>query len=181
MSDTLYEKYEDVTTEGSYRTTHWGAQTFTPSVSHNITSVELMLHQTDATSLGDVTIGIKEVDVSDHPTGGYLCSWTGTVDWGTTPGIWNEIIFGSSTPLTNGIMYAIVWSAVSAPTGKYLFIGRNNSGAYANGVLEDSTNSGGEWSSIGSIDVGFREYGLEITEGGVVPSVGAQAIIAGLI
>lgn len=85
------------------------AQTFTPSSSHTITSVKLLLYKLVG-SPGTITVGIKATDESGHPTGDDLCS--GTTEGNTltedTDGEWREITLGDGTDLDADKKYAIV-------------------------------------------------------------------------
>jgi len=173
MSDTLFESYDDVTGYIAYRAAHWGAQSFTPGITHNITSVIVYAYQTDATSLNDVIASIRAVDGEGKPTGPDLASKSLTKDFGTSTGVKHEWVFdtfaaGGKATLTAGIQYALVKRAPTAPIGKYINIGRRSSSpAYAGGKMIDSTNSGVAWTVLEQ-DWSFWEYGIEVTEGGGV-------------
>lgn len=184
MSDTLYENYTDQQAVVGYRTAHWGAMTFTPQIAHDITSVILKLHQTDAIALGDVTCSIRAVDGSSHPTGVDQAWKTVTHDFGTV-GVEYEFVFdnfaaGSKYSLEASRMYAIVLRAPSAPVNKYLYSGRRfTDPAYLRGATEDSVNSGADWTTL-TQDWYFKEYGIAIQGGGGIGSL-ALLIAQGVI
>ncbi len=91
------------------------AQTFTPAISHTITSVKLKLYRLAGTP-GDIYIAIKATDGSGHPTGIDLAIGTTNGNTLTTisPGEWREITLGAGVALTAGIKYAIVVYADSS-------------------------------------------------------------------
>lgn len=171
MSDTLFESYDDRETAISYRTSHWGAQSFTPQITHNITSVKLRCYQTDATSLGATLLSIKAVDGDGKPTGDDLALKSLTKDFGTTPGALHEWVFdtfavGGACLLVASEQYVIVLRAPNTPVNKSILVGRRyTSPAYAGGVMIDSTNSGAAWTLLAQ-DMTFFEYGLVPAKGG---------------
>jgi len=140
----------------------WQAQTFTPTTAHKITSVKLKLYRLG--SPGTITVSIRATDVDGHPTDADLCS--GTTDGNTlggSPGEWREITLGDGYNLTQDIKYAIVVRAPSGTTTNYLGWRKVNTGTYAGGWLEKSTNSGSTWSSAFSAqDFMFEDWGEEI-------------------
>lgn len=142
--------------------TYWRAQTFTPTVTHTITSVKLIIYR--KTSPGTVTVSIRATDVNGQPTGTDLCS--GTTNGNTLPTgppyDLREITFGVGYQLTAGIKYAIV-VRVAAASVRWRF--RNTSG-YANGQVEQSDNSGSTWVSYSAFDCMFEEWGEVSATGG---------------
>ncbi|MBA7589542.1 hypothetical protein ES708_31627 [subsurface metagenome] len=90
---------------------NWEAQTFTPSVAHKITSVKLKLYRRG--SPGTLTVAIKAVDVSHHPTGADLCS--GTTNGNTLTedmaGEWREITLGAGANLNTDTEYTRAYSS----------------------------------------------------------------------
>ena len=173
---TLYEYYN--TGDDATRLIEqavWGAQTFTPSEAHTITSVKLKLRKTSAAyDPGTITISIKATDGSGHPVDGDLCS--GTIlgsDITTTP-TWYEISLGAGHDLDADTKYAIVVRAPDAPTDEGVKWRYDSSGEYDGGCREHSTNSGSSWTSYTDHDFMFEEWGEEIPV--VAPTVTTQEV-----
>jgi len=156
---TLYEYYNIGDNAGwaAYGAV-WQAQTFTPTTAHKITSVKLKLYRLG--SPGTVTVGIRATDASGHPAGADLCS--GTTDGNTlptgSPYEWREITLGDGYNLTPNIKYAIVVRA----TAMYVGWRKANTGTYAEGCVERSTNSGSTWTSWTAQDFMFEDWGEAI-------------------
>jgi hypothetical protein len=153
----MASKYESYITGGDNA---WGidtetrAQTFTPSTSHTITSVKLLLYRTGVT--GTITVEIKGVDINQHPTGVALCSGSKNCSAITLSdaGEWYEITLGAGAILTAATKYAICVSD-SATTGtNWIFDGTSPS--YAGGCGELYS---GSWSSRTGEDFMFEEWG----------------------
>lgn len=162
-----YNTGEDFSFE--VQTTVWDAQTFTPSASHTITSVKLLVGRLGA-SLGTVIVSIRAVDGSGHPTGGDLCS--GTTDGDTIvadPATeWREITFSTGHALAAGTVYSIVVRAPDATLGSILYWWADSSSpSYAGGNLEDSVDSGVNWDTYTAYDLMFEDWGI----GGFTPRV----------
>lgn len=172
MAETLYENYDDYQATISYRTTHWGAQTFTPSEDHNITKVRLRALRSDA-DLGTCIISIQGVDGEGHPDGDELVSLEfGGTDLPTSGTEWYTFTFATNPLLSASTPYAIVIRAPSAPADKTIFVGRRfTDPAYLNGNMEDSTNGGSSWSTL-TQDWCFEEWGVIVEE---APTVTTQA------
>jgi hypothetical protein len=162
---TLYERYnsgDDVPTAAIYGSI-LNAQTFTPTITHTITSVKLKLVK--AGSPGTVTVSIKATNTSGQPTGSDLCS--GTFDGNSitqaiyTSGGWYEITLGSGCSLSAGTQYAIVVQAASGTASKYICWRYDLTNAYAAGNMLVGYVTGGTsyWTSTLSGDGMFEEYG----------------------
>jgi len=157
---TLYEYYNTGDTDKwSIYGVQWGAQTFTPSVAHKITSVKLKLYKLG--SPGTVTVGIRATDVNGHPTGADLCS--GTTDGNTLPLYptfeWREIILGAGYDLVAGTKYAIVVRATGGIESDSVSWRLDyTSPTYAGGNFEYSGSSGAAWASA-DYDFMFEEWG----------------------
>jgi hypothetical protein len=159
-ASTLYEHYNtgDDGTDNYYGA-NWGAQTFTPSTDHTITSAKLKLYRQG--SPGTFTVGIRATS-SGQPTGADLCS--GTIDGDTlttsSSGAWYEISLGAGCDLSASTQYAIV---VRAPGGdssnRVTWRGDESSPTYSGGQYWDSSSSGSSWSSYSSVDAMFEEWG----------------------
>ena len=187
MSDTLFESYDDVQAYIAYRTGHWGAQTFTPSITHDITSIKVYAyHSGPADSLGPVIASIRAVDGEQKPTGPDLALKSLTKDYGGDAGVLHEWVFdtfavGGKCTLDAGIQYAIVIRALEAPVSKYINVGRRfTSPAYPGGKLNDSVNGGVAWSILEQ-DWSFFEYGLAVGGAGRVGGIAGELVAAGQI
>ena len=176
---TLYERY--ITGDDNIRQVWgaiWLAQTFTPSVSHTITSVKLKIGYRGAP--GNVTISIRAT-TAGLPSGADLCSVTVNGNTFTAyPNTgWTELTFDSGgTSLTASATYAII---VSDPTGdvttNYIrWADDGSSPTYANGSLIESDDSGVIWAAMTTIDMMFEDWGDEITTAPTVTTQAATAI-----
>ena len=160
---TLYENYitgDDG--QNAVRGTGWSGQTFTPSSTHTVTKVKLLIRRTGSPGL--VTVSIRAT-ASQVPTDGDLCSGTTEGNTLTTgaAGEWREITLGAGTTVTSGIKYAIV---VRAPAGDPSNIigwrADTSSPTYAGGSVVTSGTSGDSWGRVSSWDFMFEEW--EATE-----------------
>jgi hypothetical protein len=143
----------------------WGAQTFTPSVAHTITSVKLLLYKYGAETIGNYSVDIKAVDANGHPTGTWLCTKTMDGSVITNTPTWYEITFSTGYNLSANTKYAICLSAPNA-SGAYLFWRADwSSATYAGGCLEYSTNNGVNWTSYTTQDLLFEEWGTALAAG----------------
>ena len=133
----------------------WEGQTFTPSITHLITSIKLYLYK-DAAAPGTLTVSIRATSAS-LPTGADLCSGTYNANTLTGTPVWTEISLGNGTLLAASTKYAFVMR-VSAATDQ----ARNratNPGTYASGSAVYSGDSGATWTDYGTFDYQFEEYG----------------------
>lgn len=167
LGSSIYEYYNTgddnhVWLYGSY----WVAQTFTPSVTHTITSVKLKLFRNGLP--GTITVSIRATS-GGQPTGTDLCSGTTNGDTLTTsaPGVWREIALGSGYGLSAGTTYAIVIRATSGDSSNYvLWRVDGSSPTYGGGMYLLSSNSGSSWTSGASYDLMFEEWGnVNVTVG----------------
>lgn len=165
--DPLYEHY-DISVYFSGHThfdasTKWGSQTFTPAISHVITSVKLRLRNY-AGSMGNVTVSIRTVDANNQPTGSDLCSGTINGDTITTLqwGAWYEITQNTGTYLTASTMYAIVLQ--HSGSGNLGWYNDYTQPTYTGGNKETSDDSGSTWTADTGEDYLFYEYGYVPTD-----------------
>jgi len=149
---------------------NWDGQTFTPVISHKITSVKLHLYKEwGATSIGIVTASIRATDVNGLPTGGDLTS--GIFNGDSIPedpnAAWIEIPL-VLYQLNANTKYAIVFRAPSAMgpvswggSGYINWDARINDATYAGGATVRSTDSGATWLTGGQqpSDYLFEEWG----------------------
>ena len=161
---TLFEKHNtgDNTDSWLYGAT-WAGQTFTPTISHKITSVKLKLYR--VTTPGIVTVSIRATDGSGLPTGSDLIS--GTTDGDTlttnTAGEWREVTLGAGYDLVAGTKYAIVIRSVTQTLAWRL---EDPLGNYAGGNSLDSSDSGVSWTNLND-DFMFEEWGDPIISAGI--------------
>lgn len=161
-------------------TTTYTAQTFTPTVSHTITSVKLLLYKLNTPGL--VYASIRATDVNGHPTGADLCA--GTSDASTLPDgspyEWREITLGAGYKLTAGVKYAIVVHADAFSSDRVYWRLDATDPGYTSGNYETSADSGVTWAGNTNIDFMFSEWGLALG-GNYKPGLAAQLVAAGAI
>jgi hypothetical protein len=173
-------KYENFTTDSNAAstittTTRLEGQTFTPSISHNITSVKLELKKSSGAT-GTATISIRAVagtPPNELPTGGDLCSGTIALSGITQSKVWYEITFSSSTTLTAGIKYAIVIGVPDISGTFYIYA--NTAGGYAGGGDVYYLTS---WATNEPVDLVFEEWGDPLST--YVDVTGSIDIVSGL-
>jgi hypothetical protein len=157
---TLYEYYNsDDDTNRQIYDFIWASQTFTPSVSHKITSVKLKIWRFG--SCGTITVSIRATS-SGLPTGSDLCSGTRTQNdiSQNTSGEWHEITLGSGYDLVAGTKYAIVVRAPSGNSSNNLYWRSDQSSpTYSGGTYCHSSDYGASWSVYASEDTMFEEWG----------------------
>ena len=157
-----------------YGNTFWYAQTFTPQVTHAITSVILALGRPSGDSPGIVTVSIRATEAGGpnigKPTGDDLCS--GTTDGDTVNELTGleddpterEITFGTNPTLVAGTKYAIVVRALDGGTSDKLYWLAATSSVYADG--DQCHSSGGiAWTLYDDRELWFKEYGNLILPG----------------
>jgi len=172
MSDTIYESYavDDsasfVFSNEAAGNGYWIAQTFTPSISHSITSVKLKLSRNNTP--GTITVSIRATS-GDVPTGADLTSGTTNGDTLTTDagtGEWREI---TVTPfiLVASTKYAIVMRAANDVPTNYAGARGGGSG-YSNGnECYDGADDGATWFGTIGADLVFYEYGIPLPGEGI--------------
>jgi len=168
----LFENYVvgDTWNQTFWGTTYWIAQTFTPQITHKITSVKLKLWKAAGTT-GLMKIHIRPTNATGHPTDQDVAS--GELDVAPLPitgaGQWFEI---PVTPvlLKSGTKYAIV---VEPPLG-VMYWRADETGEYPNGECLTSVNSGLGWTAIANRDLMFEEWGVE-----PLPKISVKVIAVG--
>jgi hypothetical protein len=153
----LYEGY--TTGEDTYKgtsTSAWEAQTFTPAMTHRLRYARLKLYR--AGTPGVCTVGIRNTDISGHPTGPDLCQTTfnGNALTEGANGDWYTLWFSSPITLTAATRYAIV---LRSQSGGLRWRADGSSATYAGGNREYSTNSGTTWTTDPAADFTFEEHG----------------------
>lgn len=159
---TKYEYYNTGDVSGvSFYGDSWVAQTFTPSITHKVTSVKLKLYR--YASPGTITVSIKATDGSGHPTGADLCS--GTTDSDTLPTgsshEWRGVTLGLGYNLTASTKYAIVLRALSGDSSNWAAWRTDNTApTYGGGNYEWSANGGSSWVAAPTMDCMFEEWSI---------------------
>ena len=164
MSDTLYEASNTGDDANAiWYGVNWEGQTFTPSITHTVTSVKLLIYRNDGELPGTITASIRATSAS-LPTGADLVSGTynGNTLTISSAGAWYEFTFGAGTLLTAGTKYAIVFRAPSGDISNRARSRVSNPGTYASGSAVYSSDSGVVWTDYGTFDYQFEEYGIPI-------------------
>ncbi len=166
----LYESYTESPGLSTviYGTT-WEAQTFTPALSHSITSVQIFVRRT--LNPGTVTVNIESTS-SREPTGIVLA--TGTFDGNGLTGTsaWQECTL-TAYDLIAGTLYTIVVKAPTGDSSNYVSISMNRQSngdtMYTNvGSRVGTTNGGTNWTVYDGTggqaddDHLFRDYGFGV-------------------
>lgn len=166
MAD-LYESYSgpgDTPVSNGLANFYTG-QTFTPSVSHTITSVKLILFRSGGVGFpGIFTVEIYLADGAGKPTGSVKASGTSDGDTLTTnvAGEQREIILSpdvGGASLTSGLKYAIVVKAPSSDANNILNWNYKSGNGYAGGTMFLSNNGGSTWNTYADLDCDFEEWG----------------------
>ena len=155
-----FEWYDDVQALLAYRLGHWGAQTFTPSVSHQISKVRLRCWRNVDQHMGDVIVSIKATDGEGKPTGDDIVAVAEpSLNIGIVQAVWHDFIFATNPTLAAETKYAIVLRVPTAGAGEQINVSRRYTDpAYEGGQMCDSTNAGVSWDALAQ-DWTFEEYG----------------------
>lgn len=160
----------------SFYGARWYAQTFTPSVSHIITSVKILI--TRYLSPGTLTVSIRATS-GGFPTGGDLVS--GTTNGNTVtlnPQYeWREIFLGAGYKLNAGTQYAIVFGTGGNSSNFLVFRYDLTAPTYSGGDVYRSLNSGGSWTFMGW-DAMFEEWGVAAPK---TAQIADKLVAAGMI
>jgi len=163
---TLYEHYNSGDDE--WETAHdsfWCAQTFTPSATHKVGSVKLLLRKQD--NPGTITVSIRGTrdggargiipglaDLCIGETNGNTLP-----EWPAEPE-WREITLGVGYILEAGTRYAILVRALETSGGSILrWRSDETSATYANGDFCHSDNGDDDWYARSGWDFMFEEWG----------------------
>lgn len=142
--------------------TYYEAMIFTAASTHNLKKVSLFIRE-NTTAADDLTVEIKAVDGSNHPTGTALASGTISKGIGSTF-VWTECILDNIVDLSNGTKYAIVCSSTGSASGDPFQWGADNAAPmYDDGNRVYSINSGSSWTTETSEDFQFKTYSIGIT------------------
>jgi len=160
-----YDAGEDANFEIYY--IYWGAQSFTPSQKHEITSVKLLVYR-------EGLPGTQTIHIRSSLWGNDLCS--GTLDGDSitdnTAGEWVTVTLSSTATLeANTTYYICVEQAASAndPSHTLHWLFDTSSATYAGGKRWRSSNDGaeGSWTSYSDDDFLFEEWGNPYTSEGL--------------
>jgi hypothetical protein len=144
--------------QGFNNSSYWEAQTFTTALAQRIRGVWLkVFRDSGGAAPGNVTVSIKAVDGSFHPTGVDLCM--ATINGNEVPFLgsasadWLWIPFTIAPWLGNATRYAIV---VRCATSGFNWRSDNTSPIYSGGNREYSTNAGTTWTADTAKDYLFK-------------------------
>jgi len=155
--------------------TNWMGQTFTPSVTHTLTNVKLLLAR--VLEPGEVTVSISPTTAGKPDYDSDLCVGTtngNTLTEDTDVGEWRGITLGDGAEVTSDVMYAIVIRAADGDDSNSLRARADiSSPAYTRGAFVVGTSSGGIWAIQYDKDLMFEEWSGPPT--GTTPTVTTQA------
>lgn len=171
---TLFEYYNTGDLSGAtfFGALRWGAQTFTPTEAHNITSVKLKMWRLGLP--GEITICIQGTDGAGHPDNVTLAS--GTTDGNSipdsAPGEWREITLGEGYILLADTKYAIVMKALDGDADNRIGWRIDNlNPTYERGLYCFDADGGESWVSYETSDCMFEEWGEPVAPPGWTGSV----------
>jgi hypothetical protein len=162
-SPTEYEVNRSVNANDIFYGSYWRAQTFTPSQTHTVTSVQLPLLKV-GNPTGDVIVSIRATNSLGQPTGGDLATGkiaTSSIVASWSPARWYTFDLGAGYQLEQGKMYAIVWRAPNATASTPMYYWVNLSGSYSKGRVMAGTN-GASWMNLSVWDGAFVESGTTV-------------------
>lgn len=184
MADTLYQNYTTghnafLNVFGAF----WKAQTFTPSISHNITRIVLRVYRVG--DPGEITIAITNT-TAGKPSGADLASGTAPTNAYTVEanGEWRTITLDTFPAVTASTQYAIVVKALGGDSANAIkWRLDSTSPTYSGGAKVFSTDSGSSWTIDTNQDFMFEEWGNAtvpkfLAEGS---SVGASNVMGTII
>jgi hypothetical protein len=141
--------------------TTWGGQTFTPSVTGQLTRIDVNLFCSGCTgTTPDLTLSIRATSAG-LPTGPDLASGTIT-GFSSGAGGYFTANFTSPPTLTAGTVYAMVVRPTANPSAGIYALTRSATDVYASGQRVSSANSGGTWTApltgAATTDAGFKVF-----------------------
>lgn len=157
--------------------TRFQFQTFTPSSSHNITSVKLKLHRIGSPT-GNFIVEIYATS-GGNPTGSALANGTKDSSTISTSATVYEITLGAGYNLSASTQYAIVTSQAGASGSDSIGWEDASSGGYTGGLAGETLDGGSSWSThnSGNADFYFEEWG-DLTDVNINPPVSSITITA---
>lgn len=138
----------------------WAAQTFSPLVSHRITSILVKVWKEGAP--GDLSLRLCPVTVSDQPqeTDIIASGAIAEASLPVSPGDWAEWTLDAPVDVYVGHLYSLVLYLEGGTYSNSVHWRRDQSGAaYPRGRQYTSTNAGGYWSVSSGADFMFQERG----------------------
>jgi len=159
---TLFESYNSGDDQhDNFNKAKYLAQTFTPQVTHTITSVKLKLWRTDAangefvgvyirTTTGTIPNSIPSIE-ANLASG----SIAGSLITTSAPGAWYEVSLGAGALLTAGTVYAILCTTTDADFD----VNWRNGNAYSRGNGAWWTTVSGIWQASPIKDFMFEDWG----------------------
>ena len=149
-------RYEDGTTKDNLWGVNWDAQTFTTTDAIDVSNIYIELKAEGSQPTGDLTLGIREVNATNHPKNIDLINTTiSAPTLSTTTGTWVKFNMGDYS-LDASTMYAWVLRCPSCGASpSYNIITASSIGTFAGGNHSYSTSSGSTW-IISSKDANFR-------------------------
>lgn len=177
---TKFESYEpavDFTTNNITGNT-WIFQTFTPSVTHKLTSVLIFGFRADVVC-GDLIVYIRAVDGEHKPTGGDLC--TDSIDANgitiNTDGEWIEIPIADGYEVQANTEYVIIIRHSVSENVNW----RGHAAGYSGGLFGYTTNAGSSWGTNSDFDQTFQEWGDAVAAPTGGAGAAAELLLAGQI
>jgi hypothetical protein len=138
----------------------WRAQSFTPSTSHTLSQVKLILNKTGNPS-GSVVVHIRTTDANGLPTGSDLA--TGSILTSSISGSnWYSFNLNTGVKLVAGTKYSILMQASGSDlSSNIVWYGVSTANPYSSGWITQSLNNASTWSDVVSrtYDAGFQELG----------------------
>jgi len=128
--------------------THFYGQSFQPTSTATVSSIVLSLYYNVTPSSGGMTVELHS-DSAGSP--GTLLETSGAIDASTlvvSPGSLITFPFSSTTTLTSGTTYHLVWNVSGVTLGNSININTVKPNPYGAGNLEQSTDSGTTWSQV---------------------------------
>ena len=153
----------------------WKGQSFTPQVTHKITSVKLYCYRVYSASSFKLTTAIYAAP-SNTPVGPSLAY--GEIPATSLPESWNWVEVPLNSPyaiLQSGVKYAVAFHYTSTNSNYYVYWSIANPGGYSGGVWLD------QGSPNYTRDGRFEEWGELLPAGGSTGGVTHRLISAGAI
>jgi len=159
-------KYEYNDSEDSHNSSRYGAlwfgQTFTPQISHQITSFKFKI-LTQGLIQGLLYYVIYDVDQETHEPTDIICSGSvSPTDAPTETEDLYEISLGAGAPLTAGVEYAAILKYPDGDATHYFRVYYDASGSeYTRGRALLTEDGGSNWNVVGEpgADAVFEEWG----------------------
>jgi hypothetical protein len=190
MAEILYQNWTTYQTTLYFLfETWWQSQTFTPAITHQITSVDVKVYK--ASTPGTIDVEIYNVisgggdDGKPDITGGAIAtgSYDGNSITSDSAGEEVNIVLTGGPTLLSGTRYALVQRLDDEGLGgaAAIYWKGDNLEGYSRGANYRSTNSGSTW-SVQSVDLFFREYGPgDANPVNVTGTIAATSAVSGAV